>query len=157
MSGRTRRVMLRRLHVARSRFAADEDAVLAESVMNAQTAVDPLTLDERVVYDADEYLGSIMMDGHILTFSNKGLERIDDFVKALDRVGATRENALLGQALLLWEKHGYVAFDEADDALRSAFDVLDEQFFAAASAEDSLELRTKHYVREHIDAFVILD
>jgi hypothetical protein len=46
--------VLRRLHVARSRFAADEDTVLTESVLNAQTAVDPLSLDERVVYDADD-------------------------------------------------------------------------------------------------------
>ena len=149
--------MLRRLHVTRSRFAAEEDAVLTESVLNAQTAFDPLTLDERVVYDADEYLGCIMMDGHLLTFSNKGRERIADFVNALERVGANRERELLGQALLLWERHAYVDVGAAGDALRNEFNELDEQLFSAASEEDSLENHIKHYVRQHLDAFVILD
>jgi hypothetical protein len=149
--------VLRRLHVARSRFAADEDAVLTESVLNAQSAFDPMTLDERVVYDADDYLGCIMMDGHLLTFSNKGPQRIADFVNALERVGANRERELLGQALLLWKTHAYVDAGAAGDALQNQFNELDEQFFAAASAKESLEIHTKHYVREHLGAFVILD
>jgi uncharacterized protein DUF4375 len=149
--------VLRRLHVTRSRFAADEDAILTEAVMNTQTAADPLTLDERVVYDADEYLGGVMMDGHILTLCNKGLERINDMGVALERIGASRERALLEQALLLWKEHGYADFDEVGDALLTEFDALDQRFFAAASGDDSLELRIKHYVREHLDAFIVLE
>ncbi len=85
--------MLRRLHVLRARFAADQDAVLAEAVINAERAVEPLTPDERVVRDCDEYLGSIMMDGHLLTFSNNGLERINEFSNALEQVAATMDSA----------------------------------------------------------------
>ena len=116
-----------------------------------------MTLDERVVYDADEYLGCIMMDGHLLTFSNKGRERIAGFANALERLGANRERELLGQALILWETHAYVDFGAAGDALQNQFNELDERFFSAASAKDSLEIRTKYYVRDHLDAFVILD
>jgi hypothetical protein len=157
MPVRTPDVVLRRFHVTRSRFSADEDAVLTEAVMNTQAATDPLTVDERAVYDSDEYLGSVMMDGHILTFCNKGLERINDMGAALERIGASRERPLFEQALLLWKQHGYAGFDEADDALLSAFDALDQRFFAAASAEDSLETRIKQYVREHLDAFIVLE
>jgi hypothetical protein len=149
--------MLRRLSVTRSRFAADQDAILAEAVMNTQTATDPLTVDERIVYDADEYLGSIMMDGHILTLSNKGLERINEMDLALQQIGANRERALLGDAVSHWKERGYCDFAEADDALLGAFEVLDERFFEAASTDNSLEFRIKAYVREHLDTFIILE
>lgn len=125
--------------------------------MNTQTATDPLTEDERIVYDADEYLGSIMMDGHGLTLANKGLQRIREMERALERLRANGERALLGEALLLWEQRGCTDFDEPDDDMRSAMEALDEQFFEAASAEDSLEIRTKHYVRDHLDTFVVLE
>jgi hypothetical protein len=85
--------------------------------LNAQTAADPLSGDERVVYDADEYLGSIMMDGHLLTFCNKGPTRIGEMGKALEQVGATQERALLKNALNLWVQHGCASYDEANETL----------------------------------------
>lgn len=97
--------MLEKLRIARSRFESDEDAVLAEAVQNVQRATDPLTDDERVVYDADQLLGSIMMDD-----------------------------------------------------LTTALDALDEQFFGWMREDaDNLEVRTRRYVREHLDAFVTLE
>lgn len=141
-----------KLRVARGRFAAEEDAVLSEAVMNAQGATDPMTQDERTVYDADEFLGSVMMDGLLLTFSNKGLERIRDMGVALERIGADTERALLGEALLLWQEHG-----DAGEALKAAVDALDQRFFEAASAGNNVDVRTKRYVREHLDSFIVLE
>lgn len=135
--------MLRRVHVDRARFAADRDAVLAEAVINSEHAAEPLTPDERVVRDCDEYLGSIMMDGHLLTFSNIGLERINELSNAPEQVAATRELGLLRQALLLWQEHGYPDFAVAEGALHNELHALDEQFFDAGGAEDSLDIRTK--------------
>ena len=147
---------MRRLHVDRARFASDQDAVLAEAVINAEHAVEPFTPDERLVRDCDEYLGNIMMDGHLLTFSNQGLERINEFSNALERVAAARELALLREALRLWKEHGYADHAVAGDALHTELDALDQQFFDAGGAEDSLDIRTKKYVLDHLDGFIIL-
>jgi len=151
------RCVLHRLHVSQARFAADQDAVLAEAVINSERAVEPLTPDERVVRDCDEYLGSIMMDGHLLTFSNNGPERVNEFSNSLDQVAATRELALLREALRLWEEHGYADHAVAEDALHNELDALDQQFFEAGGAEDSLDIRTKKYVFDHLDGFIILE
>lgn len=147
--------MLQRLHVPRARFAAEPDAVLAEAVLNAQG--DQITVEGRTVSDADEYLGSITMDGHLLTFCNKGLERLNEMDQALERLGADRERALLSQALALWRQHGCVDFDVADEALSVTLYDLDQRFFAMAGADDSLEARTRRYVREHLDSFIVLE
>jgi hypothetical protein len=148
--------VLRRLPVDRARFASDQDAVLAEAVINAEHAVEPFTPDERLVRDCDEYLGNIMMDGHLLTFSNQGLERINEFSNALERVAAARELALLREALRLWKEHGHPDYAVAEGTLHTELDALDQQFFDAGGAEDSLDIRTKKYVLDHLDGFIIL-
>jgi hypothetical protein len=78
--------MANRLHVTQKRYTAEENAVLSEVVTNLQQATEPLTSDERIVCDCDEYLGNIMMDGHLLTFTNNGIDRVSEYGKALEFV-----------------------------------------------------------------------
>jgi hypothetical protein len=149
--------MLERLRVTRARLAADEDAVLLEAVLNTQTASDPLSEDERVVYDADEYLGNIMMDGHFLTLYNKGPERAQEIRASLERLGATRERELFERAVMLWGKHDFASPLSASEEVLAAFEPLDEQFLAWMTEDGNLEQRTKGYVRAHQDAFLVLE
>lgn len=149
--------MANRLHVTQKRYAAEENAVLSEVVTNLQQATEPLTSDERIVCDCDEYLGNIMMDGHLLTFTNNGIDRVSEYGKALEQITASRELELFRQGMELWKKHEYVDFDGAGDDLKDALDEVDQQFYDVAGREDSLEMRVQRYVRDHLDAFVVLE
>jgi aminoglycoside phosphotransferase len=91
--------MANRLHVTQKRYAAEENAVLSEVVTNLQQATEPLTSDERIVCDCDECLGNIMMDGHLLTFTNNGIDRVSEYGKALEQITASRELELFRQGI----------------------------------------------------------
>jgi hypothetical protein len=149
--------MLERLLVTRNRFESDRDAVLLEAIINNQRATEPMSTEERVVFDADQYLGSVMMDGHLLTFNNYWLEPVASWAKALDALSATKELSLLREALELWSADGCPEYPDAKPALASAVEAIDERFFEAAGEEQSLEVRMKAFVSEHVQSFVTFE
>jgi hypothetical protein len=115
-----------------------------------------MSTEQRVVYDADQYLGHVMLDGHHTTFCNVGLEEAAVWPKALEALGASRELELLKEALELWTVNGCPGHFEANETT-DAIDAIDHRFFDAMRADNNLEARTKKYVFEHRECFINLE
>ena len=146
--------MLKRLVVSRARFDSDSDSVLLEAIFNNQTAAEPLTAQERIVFDADQYLSSVMMDGHLLAFCSNGPKPVAEWAKALQPLGAAEELGFLAEALELWVGAGCPDYDAANEVLSERLDDVDQRFYTAMEAGENLETRTKRYVRENLTSFV---